>query len=190
MYLRYSCKRKKNYKNRDGYNLSFNVCHLKLWLENLKVLDCHFWKFYNILSPLSDWMDMFISVPQILRIEVIDRNFIVLMPSKNRYGKNSRPIVVMRHYTFKLTFDVQWYIRLHRSHIISQPDTCFLFCLYDSAGIGRTGTFIALDYLIQQAKETNCIDVVECVETLRRQRINMVQTMVCVSYIVYQIETD
>ncbi|XP_062581698.1 uncharacterized protein LOC134243463 [Saccostrea cucullata] len=46
-----------------------------------------------------------------------------------------------------------------------------------SAGIGRTGTFIALDYLIQQAKESQYVDVFGCVETLRRQRVNMVQTL-------------
>ncbi|XP_062599288.1 receptor-type tyrosine-protein phosphatase T-like, partial [Saccostrea cucullata] len=46
-----------------------------------------------------------------------------------------------------------------------------------SAGIGRTGTFIALDVLIQQAKESGFIDVFRCVETLRRQRVNMVQTL-------------
>ncbi|KAK3091173.1 hypothetical protein FSP39_017709 [Pinctada imbricata] len=44
-----------------------------------------------------------------------------------------------------------------------------------SAGIGRTGTFIALDFLLQQAKDTGC-DVFTCVEMLRRQRVNMVQT--------------
>nr|XP_034311973.1 uncharacterized protein LOC105322541 isoform X3 [Crassostrea gigas] len=46
-----------------------------------------------------------------------------------------------------------------------------------SAGIGRTGTFIALNYLVQQAKESGYVDVFECVETLRRQRLNMVQTL-------------
>ncbi|XP_062581733.1 receptor-type tyrosine-protein phosphatase alpha-like [Saccostrea cucullata] len=46
-----------------------------------------------------------------------------------------------------------------------------------SAGIGRTGTFIALDYLIQQAKESEYVDVFGCVEILRRQRVNTVQTL-------------
>ncbi|XP_065923775.1 receptor-type tyrosine-protein phosphatase mu-like [Magallana gigas] len=49
--------------------------------------------------------------------------------------------------------------------------------VHSSAGIGRTGTFIALNYLVQQAKESGYVDVFECVETLRRQRLNMVQTL-------------
>ncbi|XP_071163564.1 receptor-type tyrosine-protein phosphatase alpha-like [Mytilus edulis] len=45
-----------------------------------------------------------------------------------------------------------------------------------SAGIGRTGTFIGLDYVANQAKEVEYVDVFGCVEGLRRQRVNMVQT--------------
>ncbi|KAJ8313139.1 hypothetical protein KUTeg_009309 [Tegillarca granosa] len=45
-----------------------------------------------------------------------------------------------------------------------------------SAGVGRTGTFIALDYLVSQASSVGQVDPFACVETLRRQRVNMVQT--------------
>ncbi|XP_063428115.1 receptor-type tyrosine-protein phosphatase T-like [Mytilus trossulus] len=45
-----------------------------------------------------------------------------------------------------------------------------------SAGIGRTGTFIGLDYVVIQAKEVDYVDVFGCVEGLRCQRVNMVQT--------------
>ncbi|XP_071163535.1 receptor-type tyrosine-protein phosphatase alpha-like isoform X9 [Mytilus edulis] len=48
--------------------------------------------------------------------------------------------------------------------------------IHCSAGIGRTGTFIALDYIVNEANEVKYIDVFKCVETLRRQRVNMVQT--------------
>ncbi|KAL3868052.1 hypothetical protein ACJMK2_040891 [Sinanodonta woodiana] len=46
-----------------------------------------------------------------------------------------------------------------------------------SAGIGRTGTYLALDYLVSQAEETGSINVVSCVESLRKQRVNLVQTV-------------
>ncbi|NXK56998.1 PTPRK phosphatase, partial [Chauna torquata] len=45
-----------------------------------------------------------------------------------------------------------------------------------SAGIGRTGTFIALDFLLKMAKAEGKVDVFHCVQKLRQQRVSMVQT--------------
>ncbi|XP_046561916.1 receptor-type tyrosine-protein phosphatase T-like [Haliotis rubra] len=45
-----------------------------------------------------------------------------------------------------------------------------------SAGVGRTGTWIALDYLIQQAKAEGVVDVFECIVRLRHQRMDLIQT--------------
>ncbi|XP_052774853.1 receptor-type tyrosine-protein phosphatase kappa-like [Mya arenaria] len=45
-----------------------------------------------------------------------------------------------------------------------------------SAGVGRTGTFIALNILTEQASTMGYVDPVGCVNTLRRQRVDMVQT--------------
>jgi len=45
-----------------------------------------------------------------------------------------------------------------------------------SAGIGRTGTFIALDILTEQGEELGYVDPFGCVNTLRNQRVSMVQT--------------
>ncbi|KAK6180311.1 hypothetical protein SNE40_012493 [Patella caerulea] len=45
-----------------------------------------------------------------------------------------------------------------------------------SAGIGRTGTFIGLDYLIEEARAEGSVDVYECVKQMRYERVNMVQT--------------
>ncbi|KAM9367396.1 receptor-type tyrosine-protein phosphatase alpha-like [Phaethornis superciliosus] len=45
-----------------------------------------------------------------------------------------------------------------------------------SAGIGRTGTFIALDFLLKMGKAEGKVDVFQCVQRLREQRISMVQT--------------
>ncbi|KAL3880535.1 hypothetical protein ACJMK2_032769 [Sinanodonta woodiana] len=46
-----------------------------------------------------------------------------------------------------------------------------------SAGVGRTGTFIALDIIYDEACDTGHVAVMKCVETLREQRVNMVQTV-------------
>jgi len=58
-----------------------------------------------------------------------------------------------------------------------------LYCKYcfPSAGVGRTGTFIALDILVEQANANKQVHPLKTVETLRNQRINMVQTKVCLS---------
>ncbi|XP_052256587.1 uncharacterized protein LOC127861905 isoform X2 [Dreissena polymorpha] len=45
-----------------------------------------------------------------------------------------------------------------------------------SAGVGRTGAFIAIDSLITQARMEGSIGPLQMVEALRRQRVNMVQT--------------
>nr|XP_022315863.1 uncharacterized protein LOC111119719 [Crassostrea virginica] len=46
-----------------------------------------------------------------------------------------------------------------------------------SAGIGRTGTYIALDYLINQGQRDKSVDVISCVTKLRNQRAHLVQTV-------------
>ncbi|ELU05420.1 hypothetical protein CAPTEDRAFT_177598 [Capitella teleta] len=50
-----------------------------------------------------------------------------------------------------------------------------LVVVHCSAGIGRTGTFIALDWLLQQAKYESVVDPFYCVQLLRESRMNMVQ---------------
>ena len=55
-------------------------------------------------------------------------------------------------------------------------------CHVLSAGVGRTGTFIALQNLLQEAKQTGSVDVHSTVAKLRQDRVNMVQTVVSVRF--------
>jgi len=48
-----------------------------------------------------------------------------------------------------------------------------------SAGIGRTGTYIGLDYVNEQAKAEGFVDVLKCAQLMRANRTNMIQTWVC-----------
>ena len=50
-----------------------------------------------------------------------------------------------------------------------------------SAGVGRSGTYIALDTLLDEAKQYGEVDVLGVVTQLRRQRMMLVQTKVSAS---------
>ncbi|XP_061192574.1 receptor-type tyrosine-protein phosphatase kappa-like [Saccostrea echinata] len=56
------------------------------------------------------------------------------------------------------------------------PDSTAPIVVHCSAGIGRSGTYIALDYLLDQAKNENIVDVLKCAQLMRANRINMIQT--------------
>uniref|UniRef100_A0A674MD50 protein-tyrosine-phosphatase n=1 Tax=Takifugu rubripes TaxID=31033 RepID=A0A674MD50_TAKRU len=45
-----------------------------------------------------------------------------------------------------------------------------------SAGAGRTGCFIAVDFLLDMAENEGVVDIFNCIRELRSQRVNMVQT--------------
>lgn len=49
---------------------------------------------------------------------------------------------------------------------------------FNSAGCGRTGSFIAVHYLCEEALKKRKVNVFECVKRMREQRVNMVQTPV------------
>ena len=58
----------------------------------------------------------------------------------------------------------------------TSPDPPLL--VHCSAGVGRTGTFITLDMMMQQMKSEGTLSVCQCVKHLRTQRMKMVQTLV------------
>ena len=51
------------------------------------------------------------------------------------------------------------------------------------AGVGRTGTFIALYNLVDEATAEGVVDVVETIRQLRQRRVKMVQTKEQLGYI-------
>ncbi|XP_071118632.1 uncharacterized protein [Haliotis cracherodii] len=65
------------------------------------------------------------------------------------------------------------YIWLVRQTVEGTNGPLLVHC---SAGIGRTGTYIAVDSLIDQAREEGVVDVLGFVSVMRGQRKNMIQT--------------
>ena len=57
--------------------------------------------------------------------------------------------------------------------------------LYDSSGVGRTGTLIVIDTMLDRAEDGELIDIYHCVATLRTRRQNMVQTEVCQFHLIF-----
>jgi len=61
--------------------------------------------------------------------------------------------------------------------LLTLNDNKVMMLVY-SAGVGRSGTLIALDKLLSEAAQTQSIDLLKCIEGLRMQRMYMVQTLV------------
>ena len=61
----------------------------------------------------------------------------------------------------------------------------YLFVMFFSAGIGRTGTFIGIDSLFKQGEASYYLGINQYVREMRQNRVNMVQTLVStVHYII------
>jgi len=56
-------------------------------------------------------------------------------------------------------------------------------CLHGSAGVGRTGTYIAIDTLRNKLHQQNTVDVYGVVYKMRLHRPYMVQTPVTITTI-------
>ncbi|XP_062576981.1 receptor-type tyrosine-protein phosphatase T-like [Saccostrea cucullata] len=57
-----------------------------------------------------------------------------------------------------------------------RPEADGPIIVHCSAGIGRTGTFIALDYLLEEGATMESVDIINCVSKLRQQRAHSIQT--------------
>ena len=65
-------------------------------------------------------------------------------------------------------------------HAIYMRMVCLLKLFLRSAGVGRTGTFIAVDAMMQRLKERDDLDICTFVTQMRTKRTYMVQNLVSI----------
>ena len=65
--------------------------------------------------------------------------------------------------------------RVRRFHPYSSPKPLLVHC---SAGVGRTGTFIVLDSMLERMKTEKSLNIFGFSQQLRAERIQMVQSLV------------
>ena len=54
----------------------------------------------------------------------------------------------------------------------------FYSVFLDSAGVGRTGTYIAIDMALEKIENERVVDISNIIIQMRQQRMKMVQTVV------------
>ncbi|NXI51843.1 PTPRV phosphatase, partial [Chloroceryle aenea] len=156
-----------------------NVCNiimLTVCMENGRVLCDHYWPSESV--PVSYGQVRVHLLMQSSSEEWTMREFKLW-----HEGLRAERHVSHLHYTAwpdhgipESTTSIMTFRELVREHIQSTKDAgpTLVHC---SAGVGRTGTFIALDRLLQQMKQEQVVDTFGVVYTLRMNRYLMIQTL-------------
>ncbi|KAM9369376.1 receptor-type tyrosine-protein phosphatase V-like [Phaethornis superciliosus] len=156
-----------------------NVCNiimLTVCMENGRVLCDHYWP--SEAAPISYGQVRVHLLRQSSSEEWTMREFRLW-----HEGLQAERHVSHLHYTAwpdhgipESTTSILTFRDLVREHIQSSKDAgpTLVHC---SAGVGRTGTFIALDQLLQQMKQEKVVDTFGVVYTLRMNRYLMIQTL-------------
>uniref|UniRef100_A0A8C4YG76 protein-tyrosine-phosphatase n=1 Tax=Gopherus evgoodei TaxID=1825980 RepID=A0A8C4YG76_9SAUR len=155
-----------------------NIIMLTVGMENGRVLCDHYWP--SELSPVSYGHICVDLLSQGSADEWTTRTFKLWHVSEQLRGRH----VTHLHYTAwpdhgipESTASLMAFLDLARGHMQKAKGSgpTLVHC---SAGVGRSGTFIALDRLLQQLKQEKVVDVFNTIYTMRMSRYSMIQTLV------------
>ena len=71
---------------------------------------------------------------------------------------------------------------------INTPYKCTIFL--NSAGVGRTGTFIIIDAMLQMMQQQHEIDIYDYFVKIRNNRVQLVQTVVSYSMLFCSVDVS
>ncbi|XP_052105306.1 receptor-type tyrosine-protein phosphatase F-like [Mytilus californianus] len=110
--------------------------------------------------------------------EQVGKIVMVTQLEENRRNQRERNI---HHFHF-----IQWpdhgvpdsikLVNFYRKVASEQHNQSGPMIVHCSAGVGRTGTFIAVDALYEHGQKVGSVDVMEYVQMMRKDRMNMIQT--------------
>uniref|UniRef100_A0A663LTF1 Protein tyrosine phosphatase receptor type N n=1 Tax=Athene cunicularia TaxID=194338 RepID=A0A663LTF1_ATHCN len=152
-----------------------NVCNiimLTVCMENGRVLCDHYWPSES--APVSYGQVRVHLLMQSSSEEWTMREF--KLWHAERHVSHLHYTAWPDHGIPESTTSIMTFRELVREHIQSTKDAgpTLVHC---SAGVGRTGTFIALDRLLQQMKQEKVVDTFGVVYALRMNRYQMIQTL-------------
>nr|XP_060628473.1 receptor-type tyrosine-protein phosphatase V-like isoform X1 [Anolis sagrei ordinatus] len=152
------------------------IVMLTVGMENGRVLCEYYWP--SDSSPFCSGQ---------IKIHLLAQNFADEWTTREfriqHEGLNMERRVIHLHYTAwsnhgvpESTASLNAFIELVRAHMQSASETGPTL-VHGSAGVGRTGTFIALDRLLQQLKHEKVVDVFNTIYSLRMNRHRMIETL-------------
>ncbi|XP_063000264.1 receptor-type tyrosine-protein phosphatase V-like isoform X2 [Elgaria multicarinata webbii] len=152
------------------------IVMLTVGMENGRVLCEYYWP--SDTSPVSSGQ---------ISIHLLAQNFAEEWTTREfklyHEGLDMERRVIHLHYTAwsnhgipESTASMMAFIELVRAHMQSanEPGPTLV---HSSAGVGRSGTFIALDWLLQQLKHEKVMDIFNTIYSLRMSRHRMIETL-------------
>ncbi|CAK8674406.1 unnamed protein product [Clavelina lepadiformis] len=106
---------------------------------------------------------------------VITRRFYVTSSQENRKIFHFQLVSWPDHGVPTATSPLMYLRRMIKEATDDEPNQPVI--VHCSAGVGRTGTFIAMDILFDQLDQTSVVDVPGAVTRMRERRVDMVQTV-------------